>query len=146
MDVLQRVGCTEIAGKSEQDVEAVFHEIDANGGGIVLFDEFAHWALNHHIRGITDHASDKEDREKALELLRGKEANLARSTVDCAVHHGEGASVSLEIREEKSMVMKFNGNVRGEVRVKFLALLPRNPIFSCAVPSNCPELFARTLA
>ena len=33
----------------------------------------------------------------------------------------------LKFREEKSMVMKFHGNVRGEVRVNFLALLASKP-------------------
>ncbi|CUI14795.1 flagellar calcium-binding protein, putative [Bodo saltans] len=31
------------------DVDATFKQIDANGGGIILFDEFAHWALSKHL-------------------------------------------------------------------------------------------------
>ena len=46
------------------------------------------------------------------------------------------------IRGAKSMVMEFHGNVRGEVRVNFLALFASKP----HIPSNCPELFARTFA
>ena len=45
-----------------------------------------------------------------------------------------------------TMVMKFHGNVRGEVRVTFLALFASKPTFSCALPSNCPELFVRSFA
>ena len=37
------------------------------------------------------------------------------------------------------MAMNFHGNVCGEVKVNFLALSPRKPTFSCAVPSNCSE-------
>ena len=47
---------------------------------------------------------------------------------------------------EKHGNEKKHGNVRGEVRWTFWPFLPRNPTFSCAVPSNCLELFARTLA
>ena len=37
------------------------------------------------------------------------------------------------IREEKNMVMKKHGNVRGEVRVNFLALFASKPhIFMCS--------------
>ena len=32
-------------GVKIDDADAAFKEIDTNGGGIVLFDEFAHWAL-----------------------------------------------------------------------------------------------------
>ena len=32
-------------GVKISDPEAAFREIDTNGGGIILFDEFAHWAL-----------------------------------------------------------------------------------------------------
>ncbi|CUG86447.1 flagellar calcium-binding protein, putative [Bodo saltans] len=31
------------------DVDATFEQIDRNGGGIILFDEFAHWALSKHL-------------------------------------------------------------------------------------------------
>ena len=51
-----------------------------------------------------------------------------------------------EFRGAESMVMNFHGNARGEVRVNFLALFASKPTFSFAVPSNCPELFARTFA
>ena len=44
----------------------------------------------------------------------------------------------------ESMVMKFHGNVRGEIRVNFLALLSPNPTFWCVVPSHSSKLFVRT--
>ena len=31
------------------DAQATFSEIDTNGGGIILFDEFAHWALEKQL-------------------------------------------------------------------------------------------------
>ena len=46
----------------------------------------------------------------------------------------------------ESMAMKFHGNVRGGVRVNFLAFFASKPTFSCAAPSNCPEQFTRTFA
>ena len=46
-------------------------------------------------------------------------------------------------RGADSMVMIFNGNVDGDVRGNFLALLSRNPTFSCVVPSHSSELFGR---
>ena len=49
-------------------------------------------------------------------------------------------------KKVSSMVIEFHGNVRGEVRVNFLALFASKPDISFAVPSNCPELFARTFA
>ena len=36
-------------GAKIADPEKTFREIDANGGGIILFDEFAHWALMKHL-------------------------------------------------------------------------------------------------
>ena len=44
----------------------------------------------------------------------------------------------------ESMVMKFHGNVRGKVRVIFLALFVSKPhIFVCVVLSHCSEFFVR---
>ena len=31
------------------DPAATFKEIDADGGGKILFDEFAHWAIQHKL-------------------------------------------------------------------------------------------------
>lgn len=54
--------------------EAVFREIDVDGGGVVLFDEFAHWALFNHI-GCIEGAGD-EDMAEALDVLRKQKPNL----------------------------------------------------------------------
>ena len=52
-----------------------------------------------------------------------------------AVPLGKGvllSSAQFNIRGAESMVMKFHGNVRGEVRMNFLALLASKPhIFMC---------------
>ena len=46
----------------------------------------------------------------------------------CATPENKAAQQPpLRFREEKSMVMKFHGNVRGEVRVNFLALFASKP-------------------
>jgi hypothetical protein len=48
-------------GAKITDASKTFSEIDVNGGGIVLFDEFATWALKHHLELITgDHFTDNE--------------------------------------------------------------------------------------
>lgn len=36
-------------GAGITDADKTFKEIDANGGGYILFDEFAHWALSKHL-------------------------------------------------------------------------------------------------
>ncbi|KAL1495286.1 hypothetical protein AB1Y20_017146 [Prymnesium parvum] len=41
-------------GVHVHDAEALFAQIDANGGGQVLFDEFAHWALSAGLAGLRD--------------------------------------------------------------------------------------------
>ena len=40
-----KAGCAQLSryGLEVKNPEAEFARIDANGGGIVLFDEFAHW-------------------------------------------------------------------------------------------------------
>ena len=48
------------------------------------------------------------------------------------------------VRDAESLVMKFHGNVRGEVRVNILALLVSKTHVSCVVPSHCFEVFVRT--
>eukprot|EP01007_Sphenomonas_quadrangularis_P003109 NODE_565_length_1349_cov_589.576154_g440_i0.p1 GENE.NODE_565_length_1349_cov_589.576154_g440_i0~~NODE_565_length_1349_cov_589.576154_g440_i0.p1 ORF type:complete len:364 (-),score=92.37 NODE_565_length_1349_cov_589.576154_g440_i0:162-1253(-) len=42
------------AGISIEDPEAAFQEMDVNGGGQILFNEFCDWALNQHIKGHLD--------------------------------------------------------------------------------------------
>eukprot|EP00416_Gambierdiscus_australes_P022039 CAMPEP_0171063322 /NCGR_PEP_ID=MMETSP0766_2-20121228/5582_1 /TAXON_ID=439317 /ORGANISM="Gambierdiscus australes, Strain CAWD 149" /LENGTH=533 /DNA_ID=CAMNT_0011519207 /DNA_START=69 /DNA_END=1670 /DNA_ORIENTATION=+ len=66
----------------EEDVErvimkhpqAVFRVIDDNGGGVVLFDEFAHWALWYHIFNLD--GDDDADMAEALDVLRKQKPNL----------------------------------------------------------------------
>ena len=36
-------------GKTISDPQKAFAEIDANGGGFILFDEFAEWAIKQHL-------------------------------------------------------------------------------------------------
>jgi len=54
--------------------QAVFQAIDDNGGGVVLFDEFAHWALWNHIFKLN--GEDDDDMEEALDVLRKQKPNL----------------------------------------------------------------------
>lgn len=58
---------------------ASFQKMDIDGGGMVLFDEFAHWALH---QGVADLAEDAGDRAEALTLLKAAEANLASKDMD----------------------------------------------------------------
>lgn len=32
-----------------KDLQRTFNEIDKNGGGFILFDEFADWAIQKHL-------------------------------------------------------------------------------------------------
>ena len=71
------------------------------------------------------------------------------SIVKCAPHtanHPFATKTLPNVRGAESMVMKFHGNARVEVRVNFLALCASKPHISCAVTSNCPGLFARPFA
>eukprot|EP00462_Mataza_sp_D1_P026634 CAMPEP_0175132080 /NCGR_PEP_ID=MMETSP0087-20121206/6887_1 /TAXON_ID=136419 /ORGANISM="Unknown Unknown, Strain D1" /LENGTH=221 /DNA_ID=CAMNT_0016414417 /DNA_START=26 /DNA_END=688 /DNA_ORIENTATION=+ len=43
------VGLIDKWGFKVEDPDAVFKEIDADGGGVVLFDEFAHWAIQKRL-------------------------------------------------------------------------------------------------
>merc|ERR1719203_2456786 len=52
----------------------VFQSMDDNGGGIVLFDEFAHWALWNHI--FKEDGDDDENMEEALDVLKKQKPNL----------------------------------------------------------------------
>jgi len=58
----------------QSDPQAVYRDIDANGGGIVLFDEFAHWALWNHLFKLD--GNDDADMEEALEVLKKQKPNL----------------------------------------------------------------------
>jgi len=64
----------DVARVIQSHPQAVFQAIDDNGGGVVLFDEFAHWALWHHIFQLD--GDDDEDMEEALEVLRKQKPNL----------------------------------------------------------------------
>jgi len=41
--------CDWLAPEIRNDPDAAFQEMDANGGGMLLFDEFAAWALKKHL-------------------------------------------------------------------------------------------------
>eukprot|EP00929_Paragymnodinium_shiwhaense_P036140 TRINITY_DN19414_c0_g1_i1.p1 TRINITY_DN19414_c0_g1~~TRINITY_DN19414_c0_g1_i1.p1 ORF type:complete len:607 (-),score=119.67 TRINITY_DN19414_c0_g1_i1:228-2048(-) len=64
----------ETAAKLQQDPRIVFQEMDANGGGVVLFDEFAHWALWNHMFRLD--GEDDKDMEEALSVLKKQKPNL----------------------------------------------------------------------
>jgi len=64
----------EVAKLLKSDPAAVFRDIDDNGGGIVLFDEFAHWALWNHMFALD--GDDDAGMEEALEVLRKQKPNL----------------------------------------------------------------------
>eukprot|EP00931_Biecheleriopsis_adriatica_P035506 TRINITY_DN20433_c0_g1_i2.p1 TRINITY_DN20433_c0_g1~~TRINITY_DN20433_c0_g1_i2.p1 ORF type:complete len:633 (+),score=134.49 TRINITY_DN20433_c0_g1_i2:56-1954(+) len=63
----------EVARMLRRDPQAVFRSIDDNGGGVVLFDEFAHWALWNH---LFNEDADDADMEEALDVLRKQKPNL----------------------------------------------------------------------
>lgn len=50
-----------------------FGQMDRDGGGMVLFDEFAHWGLH---QGVSDLKEDATEHAEALELLKNAKANL----------------------------------------------------------------------
>mmetsp|Transcript_54218 Transcript_54218/g.117188 ORF Transcript_54218/g.117188 Transcript_54218/m.117188 type:complete len:657 (-) Transcript_54218:199-2169(-) len=68
------------AATLQEDPAAVFRQIDDNGGGVVLFDEFAHWALWNHLFNLD--GDDDEDMEEALEVLRKQKPNLCGKDLD----------------------------------------------------------------
>jgi len=72
--LLQRWGCRAAFEAALTDPDSVFHRIDKDGGGLVLFDEFAHWVLNHCEELFE--AGDAKDRSEALAMLQRKPANL----------------------------------------------------------------------
>ena len=53
------LGLVEKWGLKVDDAAATFKEIDADGGGMVLFDEFAHWAIGKQLD--LDDDDDAED-------------------------------------------------------------------------------------
>lgn len=59
--------------------QKAFAEVDADGGGLVLFDEFAHWVLSLGIKSLLGMNSEEgsADRDEALELLKKQKPNLA---------------------------------------------------------------------
>jgi len=63
------------AGDWEKDPKAVFQQIDQNGGGVVLFDEFADFCLRHCLQQASSEDDDAEDRQEALDALRAKGSN-----------------------------------------------------------------------
>mmetsp|Transcript_944 Transcript_944/g.2098 ORF Transcript_944/g.2098 Transcript_944/m.2098 type:complete len:459 (-) Transcript_944:146-1522(-) len=63
-----------VASKIESDPEGVFADLDDNGGGVVLFDEFAHWALYNHLFALD--GGDDDGMAEALEVLRQQKPNL----------------------------------------------------------------------
>merc|ERR1719171_794978 len=65
----------ELAARLETDPKEVFQEVDANGGGVILFDEFAHWGLYAHI-WAADGASDGSGMTEAYEVLKKQKPNL----------------------------------------------------------------------
>jgi len=64
----------ETAAQLKKDPRVVFRDLDANGGGVVLFDEFAHWALWNHLFQLD--GNDDADMEEALEVLKKQKPNL----------------------------------------------------------------------
>lgn len=70
-------------GLSVADPRAMFSQMDADGGGMVLFDEFAHWALH---AGVADLATDADERGDALDLLRNAQANVCCKDFDESGH------------------------------------------------------------
>eukprot|EP00930_Biecheleria_cincta_P043165 TRINITY_DN29675_c0_g1_i1.p1 TRINITY_DN29675_c0_g1~~TRINITY_DN29675_c0_g1_i1.p1 ORF type:complete len:533 (-),score=76.61 TRINITY_DN29675_c0_g1_i1:132-1730(-) len=64
----------EVAAKLRKDPAAVFRDMDDNGGGVVLFDEFAHWALHNHIHCLD--SEDSSDMAEALDVLKKQKPNL----------------------------------------------------------------------
>eukprot|EP00927_Polykrikos_kofoidii_P077799 TRINITY_DN74702_c0_g1_i1.p1 TRINITY_DN74702_c0_g1~~TRINITY_DN74702_c0_g1_i1.p1 ORF type:complete len:524 (-),score=86.70 TRINITY_DN74702_c0_g1_i1:20-1591(-) len=66
----------ETTKKLRKDPAAVYREMDNDGGGIVLFDEFAHWALWHHIWELDGRESADADMAEALQVLKTQKPNL----------------------------------------------------------------------
>lgn len=65
-----------VAENWEKDPRAVFRQIDRNGGGAVLFDEFADFCLRHGVQQAASEDDDADDRHEAFEALQNKRPNL----------------------------------------------------------------------
>eukprot|EP00930_Biecheleria_cincta_P097377 TRINITY_DN89099_c0_g1_i1.p1 TRINITY_DN89099_c0_g1~~TRINITY_DN89099_c0_g1_i1.p1 ORF type:complete len:651 (+),score=85.50 TRINITY_DN89099_c0_g1_i1:76-2028(+) len=63
----------DVARMLRTDPPAVFRSIDDNGGAVVMFDEFAHWALWHHLFQVD---GEDDGMEEALDVLRKQKPNL----------------------------------------------------------------------
>ncbi|CAE7364510.1 unnamed protein product [Symbiodinium natans] len=64
-----------LPGNLDDDVTAAFKELDVDGGGMVLFDEFAHWLLCRGL-ALAGPGVDCPERRRAADLLR-QNPNLA---------------------------------------------------------------------
>jgi len=65
----------------EADPATAFDTMDLNGGGVVLFDEFADFCLRHHVhKHCSEGGGDDEDRRSALEILQKRKANLTSTS------------------------------------------------------------------
>jgi hypothetical protein len=64
----------DIVEQLNRDPSVIFRDMDDNGGGVVLFDEFAHWALWNHLFNLD--GNDEADLEEALEVLKKQKPNL----------------------------------------------------------------------
>jgi len=61
----------------EANPKAAFAQIDRNGGGVVLFDEFADFCLRHCLHQASVEDIDVDEQEEALAALRNKGSNIA---------------------------------------------------------------------
>eukprot|EP00931_Biecheleriopsis_adriatica_P049616 TRINITY_DN28702_c0_g2_i2.p2 TRINITY_DN28702_c0_g2~~TRINITY_DN28702_c0_g2_i2.p2 ORF type:complete len:404 (-),score=74.54 TRINITY_DN28702_c0_g2_i2:19-1230(-) len=59
------------------DPGKAFKEVDADGGGMVLFDEFAHWALSLSLQSLLGCETSQAERAEAVEMLKKQTPNLA---------------------------------------------------------------------
>jgi hypothetical protein len=62
-------------GVHVDDVEAAFNEIDSDGHGMILFDEFSNWAIAKHL----DLEDDDEHEEGAVELKVQEKYDASRN-------------------------------------------------------------------
>ena len=54
IDLAEFIGACEKKGKSEEEATKIFNEIDKNGGGKILFDEFYAFACAKKVEGMED--------------------------------------------------------------------------------------------
>ena len=62
------------------DAEASFKEIDVNGGGVVLFDEFVIWATSKNLDLEDDDDNDCQSTLKETELAKSKRNQNLKQT------------------------------------------------------------------